>query len=47
MAYNTSMELLASNPDYDKIIRNGTDFKAVVYEGLTSVDKRTAEDVVS
>jgi hypothetical protein len=41
------MELLASNPDYDKTIRNGTDSRTVAYKGLTSVDKATAEGVVS
>ncbi len=41
------MELLARNPDYDRIIRNGTDFRTAAYKGLTSVDKATTEGVVS
>ncbi len=53
------MGLLASNPDYDRIIHNGTvlrikghrtieaDFGTIVYEGLTWADKQTTEGIVS
>ncbi|MHC4109784.1 MAG: hypothetical protein ACYSUY_01840 [Planctomycetota bacterium] len=53
------MELLTGNPDNDKIIQNGTamrikgrqtieiDFRAIVCNGLTSVDKVTAEGIAS